>query len=1204
MRTASSILLLVISIFIGVSAALSLLGLAGSQSRASAAELTDAMDTGVYSFEQRTSSRAAEAEPVMQPPQIPPSDLASERIDAAPRPMPMIPAAPAELQSPQSPGTIFTVVNTNDSGAGSLRDAVSQANTAAGQDEIHFSLTGCPCVIAFGSEIAITDDLTITGPGSNLLTLDGMNSTRMLNASTPGINLIISNLTLSQGFHASTSGGGVTAGNLTLTNVNVNNCTAPSGGGVVANGNLTLVNTVFQNNTAATGYGGGAFVSQQLFATNAIFASNSAYTDGGGVYVSGNATLTGGSFDNNQTTQVKSYGGGGGMMAFGVSTLSGTQFTDNNTPAWGGGAYLANFSGGTTNRLTNASFSGNSSTYGGGGLFQWFNASITNTDFISNQAGTQGGGLYAGYAGLYAIRLHRGLIQGNTAAAGGGLHADGGFTLQGVEVISNTATQGRGGGANSLDKVTISDSTFTYNTVITGGNGGGLAATVQAIITDTSFVNNQVLGTIAARSGGGLVVGTSQGAGDANLLRATFTGNRSYRGFGGGMLAYGSTRIIDSTFSDNSSWNDGGGAWTGGALMLSGGLFQGNRTLWYEGGGGGGGLMSMAQARISGTHFISNTTADWGGGAYIYAPSSSSRFTNTFHISNTATNGGGGGLFAWFTATLESPTFSDNYASYQGGGLYASYAGNYQPRVMGGSFTGNSAIGGGGMYSDGEIRLEGVVFTANTARSGNGGGAWAYQSARVENSLFTLNQVLAGGNSGGLDVGTNAWLTDTVFISNKNLTGSAGGSGSGGNTTVLRGEYRQNQAANDGGGLLAFGTATISGTQFFSNTTGDLGGGIAVSHLVGRNNLIQGNTSSNAGGGIFTGLSFSLRDSSLVSNQAASSGGGLYSPASALTLSDSEFRGNSAGDRGGGAIAAQATITRTSFTNNSAGSRGGGLMLTAGSNSVVQTAFLDNQASAGGGLAFEGSAGGSVVNSLLAGNAAIGGSGGALYLDTSGVLTVQHGTIASPSLASASAVYLNAGSLIAENTILTNHTTGLVRISGSAVLQNPLFYGNGTNTQGTGITVNGAVNGNPAFFDPSGYDYHLSSGSLAANAGVASGVNNDYDGDPRPQGGQADIGYDEAVTPSGVNFTHDAPKSVNQPVSFSGSAAFGQGVVYNWTFGDGNSAQGQSVSHAYTQPGIYVVTLTAANAAGQNQAIKNVTITKVDRSVYLPLVIH
>ena len=135
-----------------------------------------------------------------------------------------------------------------------------------------------------------------------------------------------------------------------------------------------------------------------------------------------------------------------GLIVFGTSTLSGTQFLSNNTPAWGGGAYLANFTAGTTNRLANLTFTNNQGAYGGGGLFQWFNAAITSTQFINNQSGTLGGGLYAGDAGSHTIRLNGGLIQGNTAPKlGGGLYSDSSFTLQSTSVYSNTATNGRGG---------------------------------------------------------------------------------------------------------------------------------------------------------------------------------------------------------------------------------------------------------------------------------------------------------------------------------------------------------------------------------------------------------------------------------------------------------------------------------------------------------------------------------------------------------------------------------------------------------------------------------------------------------------------------------------------------------------------------------------------------------------------------------------
>jgi PKD repeat protein len=59
--------------------------------------------------------------------------------------------------------------------------------------------------------------------------------------------------------------------------------------------------------------------------------------------------------------------------------------------------------------------------------------------------------------------------------------------------------------------------------------------------------------------------------------------------------------------------------------------------------------------------------------------------------------------------------------------------------------------------------------------------------------------------------------------------------------------------------------------------------------------------------------------------------------------------------------------------------------------------------------------------------------------------------------------------------------------------------------------------------------------------------------------------------------------SVDQSITFDGSgssANYGNIVDYEWDFGDGTSASGSSVTHVYTQPGDYEVTLTVTNSAG------------------------
>lgn len=83
--------------------------------------------------------------------------------------------AAAPLAVPAMAGLLatFTVTNLNDSGAGSLRQAITDANAGAGADSIVFQ-AGVTGTITPTSELpAITESLTITGPGRTDLTLSG-----------------------------------------------------------------------------------------------------------------------------------------------------------------------------------------------------------------------------------------------------------------------------------------------------------------------------------------------------------------------------------------------------------------------------------------------------------------------------------------------------------------------------------------------------------------------------------------------------------------------------------------------------------------------------------------------------------------------------------------------------------------------------------------------------------------------------------------------------------------------------------------------------------------------------------------------------------------------------------------------------------------------------------------------------------------------
>src|SRR5216684_934360 len=69
----------------------------------------------------------------------------------------------------------ITVINTNDSGSGSLRDAVA---SAASGDTINFNLA-YPATITLGSTLTIGTNLTISGPGASNLAISGGGAVRV-----------------------------------------------------------------------------------------------------------------------------------------------------------------------------------------------------------------------------------------------------------------------------------------------------------------------------------------------------------------------------------------------------------------------------------------------------------------------------------------------------------------------------------------------------------------------------------------------------------------------------------------------------------------------------------------------------------------------------------------------------------------------------------------------------------------------------------------------------------------------------------------------------------------------------------------------------------------------------------------------------------------------------------------------------------------
>src|SRR3954465_14744899 len=88
---------------------------------------------------------------------------------------------------------MITPSNNNDSGTGSLREAISLATAG---DEIDIAaLTG---TITLNSELVIDKDLTIRGPGVNDLEISGGGTTRFINVA-GGVSFSLFDVTVTQG---------------------------------------------------------------------------------------------------------------------------------------------------------------------------------------------------------------------------------------------------------------------------------------------------------------------------------------------------------------------------------------------------------------------------------------------------------------------------------------------------------------------------------------------------------------------------------------------------------------------------------------------------------------------------------------------------------------------------------------------------------------------------------------------------------------------------------------------------------------------------------------------------------------------------------------------------------------------------------------------------------------------------------------------
>jgi predicted outer membrane repeat protein len=336
-----------------------------------------------------------------------------------------------------------TVTNLNDSGPGSLRDAIQ---SAASGDTITFdpSLNGGTIYLTSGA-LQIAKNLTIIGPGAPELTVDGSSSSTVF---VSGGIVSISGVTIADGYQSSEFF---------------------SGGGIVNTGTLTLDAVVLANNYSA-GNGGG--ISNRFDGTvtiiDSLFTGNYAAGTGGAIYSdSGVVTVTSSTLDSNGVDPTNQNSGGGaiwnqtGMLVVDQSTIS------NNYAGFTGGGIEGNWLGGVL-RVSDSTFAGNGSFASngrGGGLdttaFAGDTAVVSNSTFAGNSATATGGGINAA-----DLTLSNSTLTGNSANFGGALATGDNVVIDASTIAGNTDNfaNGAGGIYNPTSTFRIRDTIVAANT--------------------------------------------------------------------------------------------------------------------------------------------------------------------------------------------------------------------------------------------------------------------------------------------------------------------------------------------------------------------------------------------------------------------------------------------------------------------------------------------------------------------------------------------------------------------------------------------------------------------------------------------------------------------------------------------------------------------------------------------------------------------
>jgi CSLREA domain-containing protein len=456
-------------------------------------------------------------------------------------------------------------------GACTLRAAIQQANADPSADAIGFGVTGT--VNLTGALPDLSTDITISGPGSSLLTVrrDTGGDYRIFTVRAATVS--ISGLTVSNG----------QPGNMIITFFS--GALGRPGGGIFNGGTLTLTGCVISGNISgiggfpplgpatfrgANGYGGGIYSEGRLTMNDCAVSNNTtregggAPGDGGGIYSTGELSMTGCTVSKNITGDnlgSSIAAAGAGIYARGRTRITNGVVSDNRGGP-GGGVYN---SGDMT--AENTRFSGNSTADGASGGQNGFNGGgIANVNVMTlmhctvsgNRTGkgsmAQAGGASSGSGGFGGGILNMGMMMMTDSTVSNNVTGDGADARLGV--VGNAGSGGSGGGVYNNGPLTVTNSVVSGNRTGTGGassgvncshgdggDGGGIAspAGTMKLSQSTIWLNQTgLLGEPCGRDGlgGGLYGG--------GKLRSTIVSNNFVRSPGSAREVFGTGAGFES----------------------------------------------------------------------------------------------------------------------------------------------------------------------------------------------------------------------------------------------------------------------------------------------------------------------------------------------------------------------------------------------------------------------------------------------------------------------------------------------------------------------------------------------------------------------------------------------------------------------------------------------------------------------------------